>query len=142
MTFWTQFFLGVIAMATLVIALVQVSVIVYGWMLARRVVRLLAQLEGEMAEVMESLNSIARDAARATALAAAQVERVDKLFGDIAARIEQTAATVQKAILTPLREGVAVMSGVRAAMAVLKDLSRRSPPSGPPSEEEETLFIG
>jgi hypothetical protein len=140
-TFWTEFFLGVIAAATLLTALVQVSVLVYGWMLARRVVRLLTQFESEMTGVMESLNSVARDAARATALAAAQVERVDKLFGDVVSRIQETAATVQKAILAPLREGAAVVAGVRAALAVLRDLSRRSH-SGAHSEDEEALFIG
>jgi hypothetical protein len=137
-----EVFLGIIAVATLVMALVQLSVIIYGWMLARKVARIVTDLEREMTSIMLSLNAMARDAARATALAAGQVERVDKLFADLSLRVEQTAATVQRAIIAPLREGAAVMAGVRAAVAVLKELTRRSGSSGARSEEEDALFIG
>jgi hypothetical protein len=135
-------FLGVIAVATLVMALVQVSVIICGWLLARRVARIVTEIEREMTSIMQSLNAMARDAARATALAAGQVERADKLFADLSVRVEQTAATVQKAILAPLREGAAVMAGVKAALAVLKHFTRRPGSSGARSEEEDALFIG
>ena len=141
-TYWGQVFLGIIAGATLVMALVQLSVIIYGWMLARKVARLMTDLEREMSSVMASVNSMARDAARATSLAAAQVERVDKLITDLSQRIEQTATTVQRAIIAPLREGAAVIAAVRAAVAVLKDLTKRSGASGTRSEEEDALFIG
>ena len=141
MTFWAELFLGIIAVATLVMTIVQVSAILYGLMLARRIARLVDQIEHEMRPVADSLNAMTRDAARATALAAAQVERFDKLFGDLTAKIEETAATVQKAIFAPLREGAAVVAGIRAAMEVFKDLSKRS--SGRArTEEEEALFIG
>ena len=43
MTFWAEVFLGVIALATLTMAAIQVGVIVYGWTLARRVNRLLVR---------------------------------------------------------------------------------------------------
>ena len=142
MTFWSQLFLGIIATATLVMALVQVSVIIYGWMLARRVARIVTDIEREMSSIMESLNAMARDAARATSLAAAQVERVDKLFTDLTLRIEQTAATVQEAIIAPLREGAAVVAGIKAAIAVLKALTNRSSTSAAPPDEEDALFIG
>ncbi|HEV3216996.1 MAG TPA: hypothetical protein VGZ27_14795 [Vicinamibacterales bacterium] len=137
-----ELFLGVIAVATLLMALVQVGVIVCGVMLARRVARIVTDIEREMMPIMQNLNAMARDAARATALAAGQVERVDKLFTDLTLRVEQTAATVQKAIIAPLREGAAVMAAVKAALAVLKALTRRSGPSGTRSEEEDALFIG
>jgi hypothetical protein len=141
-TFWGQVFLGVIAVATLVMAIVQLSVIIYGWMLARKVARIMAEIERETASMMVSLNAMARDASRATALAAVQVERVDKLFAELSLRVEQTASTVQKVIIAPLREGTAVIAGVKAALAVLKDLTRRSGTSGARSEDEDALFIG
>jgi hypothetical protein len=140
-TFWAQLFLGIIAIATLVMAIVHVCVIMYGWTLARRLLRLMDQIELDMKPIVDNLNAMARDAARATALAAVQVERVDTLFLDLTSKIEQTAATVQRAILTPLREGAAVMAGLKAVMAVLKDL-RRSSGSGARTEEEDALFIG
>jgi hypothetical protein len=141
-TFWGQVFLGVIAVATLVMAIVQLSVIIYGWMLARKVARIMAEIERETASMMVSLNAMARDASRATALAAVQVERVDQLFAELSLRVEQTASTVQKVIIAPLREGTAVIAGVKAALAVLKDLTKRSGTSGARSEDEDALFIG
>ena len=59
-------------------ASIQVGVIVYGWMVTRRVNRMLAQVEQEMKPVAESLASIARDAARISSMATGQVERVDR----------------------------------------------------------------
>ena len=142
MSFWAEVSLAVIAVATLTMALVQVSVIVYGWVLARRISRLVGQIEQEMKPLADSLNAMARDAARATSLAAARVERIDKLFGELAAKLEETAASVQKAVFTPLREGAAVMAGIRAAMVVFRDLSRGSRAARARSEEEDALFIG
>jgi hypothetical protein len=137
-----ELFLGIIAVATLLMALVQVSVIICGLMIARKVSRIVTDIEREMTPIMQNLNAMARDAARATALAAGQVERVDKLFADLSLRLEQTAATVQKVIIEPLRQGAAVMAGVKVGLAVLKALTRRSDASGARSEEEDALFIG
>jgi len=140
-SFWAEISLGVIALATLTMALVQVSVIVYGWMLARRISRLVGQIEQEMKPLADNLNAMARDAARATALAAAQVERVDQLFTELTTKIEHTASTIQKSIVSPLRDGAAVMTGIRAAIEVFRDLSRSRTARGR-NEEEDALFIG
>jgi hypothetical protein len=140
-SFWAEVFLGIIALATLTMAFVQVSVIVYGWMLARRVSRLVGEIEQEMKPLADSLNAMARDAARATALAASQVERVDRLFSDLTTTIEHTASTIQNTIVSPLRDGAAVMAGIRAAIAVFRDLARSRAGRGR-SEEEDALFIG
>ena len=142
MTFWAEVFLGVIALATFTMAAIQVGVIVYGWTLARRINRLMAQVEQEMKPVAESLNSLARDAARVASLATWQVERIDKLVTDLTTRIEQTATSVQDAIVKPLREGAAMMAGVKAAIEVIRTLSRRPGSRRGPSDEEDTLFIG
>jgi hypothetical protein len=139
---WAEISLAVIAVATLTMAVMQVSVIVYGWVLARRISRLVGQIEQEMKPLADSLNAMARDAARATALAVAQVERVDRLFSDVATKIEETASTVQRAVIAPLREGAAVMAGVRAAMDVLRELSKGSRAARARAEEEDALFIG
>ena len=141
MSFWAEVSLGVIALATLTMAFVQVSVIVYGWILARRISRLVGQIEQEMKPLADSLNAMARDAARATALATAQVERVDKLFTELTTKIEHTASTIQRSIVSPLREGAAVMTGIRAAIEVFRDLARSRSARGR-SEEEDALFIG
>jgi hypothetical protein len=136
----TQVFLGIIAMATLLMALVQVGFIIYGWTIARRVSKMLDRIEHEMTPVLEGLSGMARDAARASSLALAQVERVDRLFTDLTTRIEETATTVQRVVLTPLREGAALMAGIKALLSVLRNVSR--PGSATSTEDEDTLFIG
>ena len=79
---------------------------------------------------------------RISSLAAGQVERVDRLVTDLTTAIEQTANTVQDAILKPLRDGAALMAGVRAAIDVVRDLTRRTGSNRSRPEEEDALFIG
>ena len=95
-----------------------------------------------MKPLAESINTIARDAARISSLAAGQVERVDRLVTDLTARIEQTATTVQDAILRPLRDGAAIMSGVKAVIDVFRELTNRPGASRARADEDEALFIG
>jgi hypothetical protein len=141
-SFWAELFLGVIALATFTMAAIQVGVIVYGMSVARRVNKLLAQVEQEMKPLAESVNTIARDAARISSLATGQVERIDRLVTDLTACIEQTATTVQNSILKPLRDGAAIMSGVQAAIAVLRELTNRSGAPRARAEDDDALFIG
>ena len=142
MSFWAEVFLGIIALATLTMAAIQVGVIIYGVGMVRRVNRLLTQVEQEMKPLADSLNVIARDAARISSLAAGQVERVDRLVSDITIRLEQTATTLQDAILRPLRDGAAIMTGVKAAIEVVRELTRRPDRGRSRAEDEDALFIG
>ena len=95
-----------------------------------------------MKPLAENLNAIARDAARISGLAAGQVERVDRLVTDVASRLEHTATTVQDAILRPLREGAAIMAGVKSAIEVFRELTGRQGSTRTRSEDEDALFIG
>ena len=142
MSFWAEVFLGVIALATLTMAAIQVGIIVYGVSVARRVNRMLSQVEQEMRPLAESVNAIARDAARISSLATGQVERIDHLVTDLTARVEQTATTVQDAILKPLRDGAALMSGVKAAIAMFREFTPRGGAGRTRAEDDDALFIG
>jgi len=55
-SFWAEVFLGIIALATLTMAAIQVGVIVYGVGMVRRVNRLLTQVEQELKPLADSLN--------------------------------------------------------------------------------------
>src|SRR5512134_673960 len=118
-------------------AAIQVAVIVYGWTVARRINRMLTEVEQQMQPLAESLNAIARDAARVSSLAAGQVERVDRLVSELTDRIEQTATTVQDTILKPLRDGAAMLAGVRAAIEVFREIVRRPGTGRRRSEDED-----
>ena len=141
MSAWSDVFLGVIAVATLVMAVVQIGVIVAAGRLARRVDRLADQVERELKPLFAHLDALGKDATRAAGLAVAQVERVDRLFADLAVRIEQSFASLQSAMLVPAREGRAILVGLRAALAALRsprDDGRVRPSRG---EDEDALFI-
>jgi len=138
---WSEVFLGIIAVATLATAVVQIAVLVAAGMLTRRLGRLADQVERELSPLLTSLNAIGKDAARAATLATAQVERVDQLFGDVAQRLDATLGVIQNAITAPAREGAALMVGLRAAVDALRRSIASRPSRTRTSDEEDALFI-
>jgi hypothetical protein len=134
---WSEIFLGIIAFATLATAILQISVLVAAGRLARRVGRLVDQVETEMKPVFGHLNAIGRDASRAAALAAVQVERVDRLFTDLTQRVDEAVHSFQTTIAGPAREGRAVLMAMAAALRVI----RGSRAGRSRSDEEDALFI-
>jgi hypothetical protein len=138
---WGTIFLGVIALATLLMALVQVGAAVAAARALRRVDRLAEEVQREIRPLVARAHDIAEDAARAAALAAAQVERVDAIMADMSRRVDETATVLQRAIVEPAREGAALFAAVRAGFAALRGL-RRSQSPGSRFEEEDALFIG
>ena len=136
-----DFFLGVIAVATLAMAVVQVGVFVAAVRLARRVDRLADQVEQELKPMFGHLNAIGRDASHAVAVAAAQVDRADRLFADAVQRIEQTLNSVQASIEGPAREGRALLAGLRAALSALRGIGDTRRRRQGRREDEDALFI-
>jgi hypothetical protein len=141
-----EVFLGIIAVAVAIMALIQVGAILAGLRLARRVERMTTQLEQDIKPLLQHVTSISSEAAKATALASAQIERIDKSVTHLLARVDQTVTTAQHIITGPARNGLAVVAGVKAAMGALKtfrEASRRRPAvRHPVPEDEESLFIG
>ena len=137
---WRDVFLGVIAVATLAIAVAQIGVIIAAGLMARRVGRMVDQIERDVKPLFGHLNAIGNDASRAVTLATAQVERVDKLFADVAVRVEQTLNVVQSSIGGPAREGRAMMSAFRAAMRAIRELRNGRSRHGR-GDDEDALFI-
>ena len=137
---WRDVFLGVIAVATLAIAVAQIGVIIAAGLMARRVGRMVEQIERDVKPLFGHLNAIGADASRAVALATAQVERADKLFTDLAVRIEQTVNTVQTSIGGPAREGRALIGAFRAALQAIRELRHGRARQGR-GEDDDALFI-
>ena len=113
---WAIVFLGVIAVATLATAIVQIGVLVAASRLARRAERLMDVVEQEVRPILGHLNAIGRDASRAASLATVQVERVDRMFALLAGRLEETLNTIQTTVARPAREVAALMAGLRTAL--------------------------
>jgi predicted PurR-regulated permease PerM len=134
-----EFFLGVIAVATLSTALVQISVLVAAGLLFRRIQKLIDRVEHELKPVFESVQSVARDAARATSLATAQVERIDRAMTDLMHRLESALNTIQGFVSGPFTEGMGWFNIVRMIFKLFsgfRSAGRRSR-----GDEEDALFI-
>ena len=142
MTSWAEVFLGIIALATLTMAAVQVAAIAYGWRVSRQVTHQLARIEQDLKHLLDSFNAVARDAARISAMAASQAERADRLLTDLATRVEAAIATCRETVLNPVRQGTATLAGVRAVFDFLRTIISRSRARSGRSESEEALFIG
>jgi type IV secretory pathway VirB2 component (pilin) len=138
---WAVLFLGVIALATLVMAIIQVGAILAAGRLARQAQETLASVQRDIRPLLDRASAVVDEASRTAALATSQVQKVDRLITDLSERVDETAAILQQAIITPAREGMAVVAALRAGLAVLRGVvdMRRSPSR---AEEEDPLFIG
>jgi hypothetical protein len=140
-----ELFLGIIALAVVVMAAIQVAAIFAGLRLARRVDRLATQLEQEIKPLIANLSALSSEAARAAALAAKQAERLDRMFGEMVDRVDKTLAVAQEFVTGPARQGMAILAGVKAlidSFRGLREATRRRNASRPAIDEEESLFIG
>jgi hypothetical protein len=112
----------------------------------------LNRFERDIRPIVENVNAMSVEAKRAAVLATAQVERADRLLTDVSRRVEDTAGIVQRAILAPARDGMALFQGIKAALLAFRDLKsrpRRSPNMGPvpravpdPGDDDHASFIG
>ena len=139
MTIWGEVFLGIIAAATLVMAIGLVGFVVVTTRLIKRLISITEVFEREMTPLFAHLNAMARDASRAAALATAQVERADRLFADVVMRVETSLNAFQDAIAAPLRQGPAFLGALRTVFNILRDF--RSGRRRSRSDDEDALFI-
>ena len=150
----TDLYLGLIALGVLVMAGIQVAAIVAVTRAARRVGEMAARFEHDVRPIVVNLQKVSEEAARASAQAAAQVDRLDALVANVARRVEDTAATVQQTILQPARDGLALLSGLKSVIASFREprepqgpregAESRQPPPGrrEPVAPDDDLFIG
>jgi hypothetical protein len=137
----TNVWLGIIAVAVLVMAVIQVAAIVFAMSAARRIGQVADRLERNLNPVVSNLQTITSEAARMTTLAAAQVERADRMFADLSRRAEQVMAAVPL-LLGPAGKGLAFLNGIKAAIAAIHELRRSSRRGAAHPDDEDALFIG
>jgi hypothetical protein len=95
----------------------------------------------EIRPLIAKVSAVADEASRTATLASLQMQKIDRLVTDLSQRVDETTTIVQQAIVTPAREGVAILAAVKAGLAALRgigDLRRGSSRA----EEEDPLFIG
>jgi hypothetical protein len=137
----SEIFLGIIAVATVALAIAQIGVIVIAGLAVRRVTKLIATVEEELRPIFGHMNAIARDASRAAALATAQVERADQLFADVAVRVERAMDDVQASMGRPAREGRALISAFKAAFQAIREMRQGGRGRQTRGDDEDALFI-
>jgi hypothetical protein len=137
----SETFLGVIAAATLLMALIQVGAIVAILRVARLAQQAIAELNRDVRPIIEKVTVVANEASRTATIATAQAEKIDRLLTDLAARVDETAGVVQQAIITPAREGLAIVAALKAGFGALRGFRER-PRHGRAADEEDPLFIG
>jgi len=137
----TEFAIWIIAGATVLMALIQLSAMVSAARLAAQVQQLVATVQQEIRPLIQRANGIADEASKTATLASAQAQKIDRLVTDLTRRVDETSKVVQEAIITPAREGLALVAGVKAGLAALRGLRDfRGRPGR--VEDEDALFIG
>ena len=143
MSDWSpNWFLAAIAVATGVMAVIQLGAVVYGARLARRMNRLADRVEREIDPFLGKVQEMGSDATRATKLAVAQVERADELMAQLARRAEATLDVVQDVLVAPARRGLALIEGRRAMFSSVRKRAEPRSDDTKSTEEDEALFIG
>ena len=138
---WSQVFLGVIAAATALMAIMQIGAVVVLARVASQVQGILATIQTDVRPLLARANTIAEEASKTATLATAQAQKIDTLVTDLTRRVDETSAVIQQAILTPAREGMAIIAALKAGFGALKGFrDLRGRPGG--VDDEDALFIG
>jgi hypothetical protein len=140
---WNQLFLGVIAAATALMAIVQIGAIVVLARVAAQVQGIVATIQKDVRPLIARANAIADEASRTATLATAQAQKIDRLVTDLARRVDDTSAVIQHAIVTPAREGMAIIAALKAGFGVLRGAGLRDSRGRHGGvDDEDALFIG
>lgn len=137
----SEMFLGVIAAATLLMAFIQVGAFVAILRVAKQAQQTMTEVHRDVRPLLEKVTAVADEASRTATIATIQAQKIDRLLTDLAVRVDQTAGVLQQAIITPAREGLAVVAALKAGLAALRGFRER-PRHGRTGDEEDPLFIG
>jgi hypothetical protein len=137
---WSEVFLGAIALATLQMAFIQIGAIVAILRITRQAQATIVEVQRDIRPLIAKITQVAEEASRTAAVASAQAQRIDRIMTDLATRVDETAGVVQQAIITPAKEGLALVAALKAGLGALR--SFRDRPRHGHADEEDPLFIG
>jgi outer membrane murein-binding lipoprotein Lpp len=137
--------LGLIAAGVLLMAGGQVTAVIMAIRATRRVGDTLNRLEDSIRPIVSNVQQMSEDAARATAIATAQVAKAERMMDDVSRKIDETMDMVQHTILAPARNGMAMLEGLKAAFGAFfsgGNSGRRRSPRPASVAEDDASFIG
>jgi hypothetical protein len=143
----TDLLLGLIAFGVLAMAATQIAVITAAFRAARQVGEMASRFEQDVRPIVVNLQKASEEAARASTLAAVQVERLDALVANISRRVDEAAAVVQDAIMQPARDWLALLQTFKNVVSSFSSFRSAPAPASPPRDAaaavaDEELFIG
>jgi len=117
----SEVFLGVIAVATLVMALIQLCVLVAGIIAVKRLHEVLVRVEASVHPVLAHVDDLVVDATASIAAVRVQIDRVEQQAVNVLRRTDQAVQRVQDYVVTPAREGMALAAGARAVFGAFRE---------------------
>jgi gas vesicle protein len=127
----TNILLGIMAAVSVLEALLVIGMGIGGFIAYRRVMQLVADLEGrQIAPLREKVDAILLDIKSVTARVSQQSERVDHAISGTMERVDETADRVRSSVRDKVAQAVGVVRGVRAILvSILHHDSRPKPPA-------------
>lgn len=138
----SEVFLGIIALATLAMAVLQIGAALAVSRLARDAQKTFTSVQDDVKPLIAKVSALADEANKTASLAKVQVEKIDVLVTTLTRRIDETSVVVQQAVMTPAREGLAILAAVKAGLGALRGFRDMAPGQGRHAEDEDPLFIG
>jgi hypothetical protein len=136
---WQAVWLGTIAVALVVMTVVQIVVLAGALRVGRDLLETSQALRREIKPLVDKAQRVSDDAGKVTALALTQLERIDRMLASTTVRVDETLTLVQSAIVQPVRQGAALFAALRAVASGLRSVADRSSHH---REEDDALFVG
>jgi hypothetical protein len=128
----TNTFLGIMAVVSVLEALLLIGVGVGGFMMYRRLMQLVADLESrQIAPLREKVDGILGDVKAVTARVSQQTERVNHAISGTMDRVDETAHRVKGSMHDRVNQVVGVARGIRAVVASFTGSHTRHEPPAP-----------
>jgi len=131
----TNMWLAVMAVVSVLEALVLIGIGAGGFLVYRRVMQLVSDLEArQIAPLREKVDAILADVKSVTARVSERTERVDRAIHGTIERVDDTAERVKGSVRDKVNQAVGVVRGVRAVLTTLmgpntRNDSRHEPPA-------------
>lgn len=127
----TNLLLGIMAAVSVLEALVLIGLGVGGFMMYRRAMQLVTDLEArQIAPLRAKVDAILADVKTVTARVSQQTERVDHAISGTIDRVDETAERVKGSVRDKVSQAIGLIRGVRAViMSVLGNHTTHEPPA-------------
>jgi hypothetical protein len=144
---WGMLLLGLIALGSLIQALVIIGIALGGLRVARRVQDMQENVDRELRPAVESLTRVAHNASEVAVVVGAQARRVEEMVGLTMERLDLARAQVRGRVSRPmasLADVGALLKGFRRGLSVYRQLGGLEDQAGGGPRryrDDEHLFI-